>query len=307
MTENAPALSGKKILVTGPTGQVALPLTLSLAKENEVWGVARFKDAEARAGLEAAGVRCHTANLVEGDFGDLPSDFTHVLNFAVVKSGKWDRDIDANVVATGLLMRHCRAAETFFHCSSTAVYASAGREPRTETDPLGDNHKVIFPTYSITKIAAETMVRFGARAYGIPATIARLNVPYGENGGWPAFHLEMLLAGTPVPVHADSPSVYNPIHDDDILASLPSLLAAATVPATIVNWAGQQQVSVEEWCTELARLVGVEATFASSEQSLESVVCDLTRFHEIAGPSSVDWKDGMRRLVTRRHPERLLG
>ena len=38
-------LSGKKILVTGPTGQVALPVTLALAKENDVVGVARFRDA----------------------------------------------------------------------------------------------------------------------------------------------------------------------------------------------------------------------------------------------------------------------
>ena len=42
------SLSGAKILVTGPTGQVALPLTLGLAADNDVWGVARFHDAGAR-------------------------------------------------------------------------------------------------------------------------------------------------------------------------------------------------------------------------------------------------------------------
>ena len=37
-------VEGKKILVTGPTGQVAFPLACTLAKKNEVWGAARFSD-----------------------------------------------------------------------------------------------------------------------------------------------------------------------------------------------------------------------------------------------------------------------
>ena len=32
-------------------------------------------------------------------------------------------------------------------------------EPQLETDPLGDNHRVMMPTYSISKIAAEAVVR----------------------------------------------------------------------------------------------------------------------------------------------------
>ena len=42
-------MNGEKILVVGATGQVALPLAKSLAKENEVWAVARFSDPAARA------------------------------------------------------------------------------------------------------------------------------------------------------------------------------------------------------------------------------------------------------------------
>jgi dephospho-CoA kinase len=52
MTDAAP-LSGQTILVTGPTGQVALPLTLALARTNTVIGVARFSDPAARERLEA--------------------------------------------------------------------------------------------------------------------------------------------------------------------------------------------------------------------------------------------------------------
>ena len=43
-------------------------------------------------------------------------------------------------------------------------------------------------TYSIAKIAAEAVARYGARRFELPTTIARLTVPYGDNGGWPAIH-----------------------------------------------------------------------------------------------------------------------
>ena len=39
------ALSGEKVLITGATGQVALPVALALAADNELWAIARFSDA----------------------------------------------------------------------------------------------------------------------------------------------------------------------------------------------------------------------------------------------------------------------
>ncbi len=160
-------------------------------------------------------------------------------------------------------------------------------------------------TYSIAKIAAEAVVRTEARQLGLPTTIARLNVPYGDNGGWPLFHLEMVLAGQPVPVHPDRPNLFNPIHEDDIVATLPALLAAASVPATIVNWGGDQQVSLEDWVTELAGLVGREATFDITDATIGGVTTDNERRRELVGPTTVDWHDGMRRMVAAQHPELL--
>jgi nucleoside-diphosphate-sugar epimerase len=299
-------LAGQKILITGATGQVAKPLALSLAQDNEVWALARFKDPEARQELEKAGVTCLIHNLTTSDFADVPEDFAYVLNLAVVKSGKWDRDLAGNAEAVGLLMRHCRSAKAFLHCSSTGVYAPNGREPLAEDAPLGDNHRVLMPTYSISKIAAEVMARYGAREWELPTVIARLNVPYGDNGGWPAFHLEQILAGQPIDVHRDGPSVYCPIHQDDIIALVPRLLAAASVPATIVNWAGNDAVSIEDWCAYLGELVGAAPSFRHSDQALESVVTDNTRMHALIGAAQITWRDGMRRMVAARHGERLL-
>lgn len=45
----------------------------------------------------------------------------------------------------------------------------------------------------------------------------------------------MMLAGIPIPVPPGESANYNPIHQDDIVAMIPKLLAVASIPATTVN------------------------------------------------------------------------
>jgi UDP-glucuronate 4-epimerase len=298
-------LTGKRIIVAGATGQVALPVTQALANDNEVWATARFTDEAARAGLETAGVHCVAVDLVDGDLSGLPDDVDYVVNFSVMRTNDWDRDLDGNAGGTARLMEHGRRARAFLHCSSTAVYQPNGDHPFAETDPLGDNHRVwaFIATYSICKIAAEAMARECARRLDLPTVIARLNVPYGDNGGWPGMHVEMLLGDSPIPIHDASANLFNPIHEDDIIAMIEPLLEAASVPATVVNWGGEDAVGIEEWCTYLGGLIGKEPTFVKTDQTISSVNVDLTRMHELIGPTRVPWRDGFRRMVATRHPE----
>jgi nucleoside-diphosphate-sugar epimerase len=223
----------------------------------------------------------------------------------VVKTGQWDADLEANVVGLGRLLSHCRNAKALLHCSSGGVYAAPGRTPAKETDPLGDNHAGMMPTYSICKIAAETMARFAAREWNLPTTIARFSVPYGNNGGWPWYHLMMMKSGVPVPVHPDAPSVFNPIHEDDYIAQVPRMLDVASVPATIVNWASHEIVSIEEWCAYIGELTGLEPKFEPVATSIASLPLDTTRMQELVGPTRVGWRDGIARMIEARNPELL--
>jgi len=300
-------LENEKILITGATSQVALPVARELAKSNEVHGLGRFGNAEQRAQLEGMGIRCIALDLAEDCFDACPDDFDLVLNFAVVKSGDWDYDLSANGEGVGRLMSHCRNARAFLQCSSGAVYAEGAPAARVEGAPYGDNHKAMLPTYSICKIAAETMARFGARQWNLPTTIARLSVPYGNNGGWPFYHLIMLRNGVEIPVHSDRPNLYNPIHEDDILAQLPRLLEIAAVPATVVNWGGSEAVGIEEWCAFLAELTGLTPKFRYTEAALRGLPLDPSRMHELVGRTKVPWQDGLRRMVAALAPELLDG
>lgn len=300
-------LKDEKILITGPTSQVALPIAEALAKDNKVVGLARFTKSRDREKIESLGIETIAADLAESSLEEVPEDFTVVLNFAVVKSGDFAYDMAANAEGVGRLMARTRPSKAFLHCSTAGVYQYAGHQALKEEDPLGDNHRVMMPTYSLCKIAAETMVRFAARQWNIPTTIARFSVPYGDNGGWPWFHLMMMKGGAPIPVHEDKPSVYNLIHQDDYISMIPKLLEIADIPATTVNWGGSEATSVEEWCTYLAELTGLEAKFNYTRETLGSVTLDPSKMHALVGRTNVDWKDGIRRMVEALNPELMKG
>jgi nucleoside-diphosphate-sugar epimerase len=298
-------LAGQKILVTGPAGQIAFPLASALARDNEVWGIARFGDADARARVEAAGITTRACDLASGDFGDLPKDFTYVLHLATFRNGGLDYDeaMRVNAEGTHLLLDHCRAAKAALIMSTAEVYKpqSDPMHVYLETDPLGDSNSLFDPTYSMSKIAQEAVARACARAFGLPIVIARMNASYGDNGGLLAYHLDWIQSGRPVMVKWD-PAMYCPIHEDDIFGQTEALLHAASVPATIVNWCGDEAVSAQEWCAYLGELLGVEPTVVVKEVpgGIRGIILDTTKRRAITGPSTVSWRDGLRRLVETR-------
>jgi len=297
--------SGQRILVTGATGQVALPVVEALAGDNEVFAMARFSQPGSRERLAQCGAETVTVDLC-GDLSAVPGGLDYVFNFAVLKSGDFGRDLEANAQGAGRLLQHCAAGlKAFVHFSTTGVYQYEGHAPRRIDSPLGDNHRSLLPTYSISKIAAENVVRFAARAFEVPTTIVRLNVPYGNNGGWPYLHLLTMSQGKPVDVHRERPNEYNLLHERDCIAKLPALARIAEVDARLLNFGGSQRVSVEEWCAYLGSLTGLEPEFRDSPGAFGSLSVDTDEMHALIGPTEVDWKDGLREMVQALAPEML--
>jgi hypothetical protein len=98
----------------------------------------------------------------------------------------------------------------------------------------------------VSKLGEEAVARYCSRAFDLPVIICRMNAAYGPNGGLPAYYLNAVVAGRSVTTRWD-PCLYSPIFQEDIYAQTAALLDAARVPATIVNWAGDEPVSVWEW------------------------------------------------------------
>jgi nucleoside-diphosphate-sugar epimerase len=299
-------LINKKILITGATGQVALPVVAALAKHNDVLAMARFSNPGDEEKVLQLGAKSLKADLATDDLSAIiPQDIDYVLNFAVVKTGNFDYDLAANGEGVGRLLVACQSVKAFIHFSSTAVYQYAGSEPRKENSPLGDNHRHMFPTYSISKIAAETVARFTAKQFNIPLTIARLSVPYGDNGGWPFWHLLMMKEGIPIDVHPDAPNTYNLLHVDDYIDKIPKLLERAPTETVTLNFGGSEGCSIEQWCAYITELTGFEPIYNQTATAFGSLQIDTTAMHEAIGETRVDWKEGVLSMIKNLAPELL--
>ena len=299
-------LRGKRILVTGPAGQIAFPLVEELSRDNEVWGIARFGDPATRERVDATGCITRVVDLAAPDWSDLPDRFDHVLHLAIYQSleSSYDYAMTVNAEGTALLMHRFANAESLLIVSSAAVYDNNpdGAHRYLETDLLGDNRAPYSPTYGITKIAQEGVARGLARALGLPTTIARMNVSYSPGGGLPAYQLDMIVNGLEVPVMTGG-AWFNPIDQADINAQVPKLLSVASVPATICNWGGDDAVSTEEYVTFLASLVGQTPRFVYTDHGIPGRAFDNTRRLSLIGGCDVSWQDGFRKLAAQRYPD----
>src|ERR1700712_3347089 len=160
-------ISGEKILISGVTGIVAQPLAKFLAQNNEVWGLARFtadrkkeefsslageplRALSPRAELEAAGITTRAMDLGDGDFSDLPTDFTYVLHLAWMRAdlAHLQDAIRTNVEGPGLLLQHCRKAKAALTMPGMGI-SPPSDDPYhayTETDPIGRGATAYAPT-----------------------------------------------------------------------------------------------------------------------------------------------------------------
>ncbi len=302
------AIEGRRILVTGPAGQIAFPLAARLAERNEVFGVARFGDPASRQRCEDAGIRTAAVDLADPDWSETPEEFDHVLHLAaaIVPGDDYDASIRINAEGTGHVMSRFRSARSCLMMSTCGVYAAPRdyARPVREEDPLGGTPQPYAPTYCISKISQEAVAKFAAREFGLPTTIARMNAAYGDNGGFPAMIVDMILGGVPIPVlPRGQGDVASPIHEDDIFAQTPGLLDAASIPAAIVNWGGDEGVPIPELAAYIGDRIGREAKVVESEEGIHQYWLDPTRRTELAGACEVPWQAGVDRMLAARHPE----
>lgn len=293
-------LQNKKIVITGVTGSVAAPIARFLAKDNKVWGAARFTSTERRAQVEKDNIIPCVIDLAAGDVSQLPKDVDHVLHFAFMRgtAEDFDRAMLVNGEGVGLVLQHCLPKSALV-ISSHTIYAP-NPDPTfecKEDGELGRSFAPWGPTSPVTKVAEEAVARFSARAFQIPVTIARLNTVYGGSGHLVSMHIRQILAGEKVMVPND-PNNHRPIHIDDMCEQIEPLLAAASIPANTVNWAGDKVISSQYWCEKAAEFLACEAnieTFTLPGAQL-SHIADIKKCKSIVGPCRVNFVEALEQL-----------
>lgn len=303
-------LEGQRILVTGATGQVARPLTEKLAERNEVVAAARFSDPEAKRELEAIGVGTAYFSMGDADLSGLP-DVDYVFHCGCnVNPSSPEIAMHQNAEGSGFLMQRYRDVKAFLHMSSSSVYrpSATSTEPISEDGALG-GYSSYAPHYAMSKLAAEAVVRFQARALGLPTIITRLDVAYGArgHGGVPMILFEMMKSGATYTRSEAGPTYCSLIHEDDIAAQAEALIEKADVPAPIVNLGGDEPTPIEDIIAWLEELTGLEMkTETGPEASWGTKVLDNTKRKALGGPCQVTWKEGVRRSLAARHPDAIV-
>jgi nucleoside-diphosphate-sugar epimerase len=316
-------ISGERILVTGVTGTIGSALALHLAGDNDVWGVARFADTTVRAKetyravatpaptwgtasrevLEAAGVTVRAVDLAAGDLGDLPDDFTYLVHLAWLRAdlAHLDDALRANVEGAGLVLQHCRRAKAALVMSGMGIY-SANDDPwweYREHDPVGRGATAYAPTSPACKLGLESVARFCARAFDLPTVITRLNTLTGLPATFPAMHVQAVMSGQTMTAPSD-PTPHTPIHIDDMKWMLEPLLDAASTPALVTNWCGDDVTTVQQWMNDAAAWSGKEAHLVVQPVagSPPGSAADPTRRRSITGPCRTTFADTFRTLFT---------
>jgi UDP-glucuronate 4-epimerase len=286
-----------RVLVTGATGRVGFPVARALAARHEVFGLARCRSDGDRARLEDAGISPIVADVAEMDLRELPGGITHVFHAAArlgreAQDEDWQAVFATNAQASGRLVASCPGA-AFVYCSTGSAYAYQGQRPLREEDPPG----VHLGAYSLSKIAGEAVVRFAAEQVGSPLTIIRIFSTYGPEGGTPVNRLRRIMRGDEVILHPDAPNHYNPIYEDDYVRQAIRAMEVASSDPVVVNFAGSETVSAEEYCAYLGELVGRPALIRYDPAAPWPIWPDVTRMHEVLGRTEVPWREGMRRVV----------
>lgn len=266
--------------------------------------------------LERARVRPLAVDLADGDLSAAPEDFDYVFHAAVdpgfryeaasasaPRAGEWERCVRVNAQMSGELLFRCRSAKGFVYCSTGSIYGYPGQRPITEADPPG---VPLSASYSFSKVAAEQVCTWISRQFSIPLTIIRICSTYGARGGAPADRLEAILERWPIRLYSDPPNNYNPSYEDDYIELGIRALEVSAVPPVVMNWAGSETVSVEDYCRYLGELVDIEPIFEYTNVAHTPLWPDVTRMHEILGATKVSWQDGFRRMVKARHTELVL-
>ena len=195
-----------------------------------------------------------------GDFSAIPDDFSYVFHAAVdTGADDWRRCVETNAQNSGDLLYHCRTAKGFVFCSTGSIYGYQGQRPLTEADPPGVPLRA---ELQLLQDRRRVRVHVGRQAVRHPAHDHpdlldlraggwRTGRPAGDDVGAASRFASIRM----------QPNNYNPIYEDDYVELGIRAMEVAATPPIVVNWAGSETVSVEDYCTFMGELVGVEPIF----------------------------------------------
>ena len=287
-------MTGKRVLVTGASGIVALPVAVELARDNEVFALARWSDPNQKRKVEEAGAHAIAFDLAEPDLSPLPKEVDVVINYAVLPPTFKNMAYDVNLGATGRLARRYRECEAFIHGSTGSLYEYQGERPLREDDPYGLHSAG--ENYAASKIGAEYMLRHLSEDYNLPVVMIRIFSFYGPRGGGVTQRVDQVLRGEPVSVYPGVRNWHTPLYEDDYVEKTIAAAKIAKVGAEVINVGGSEVVTTQDYCRMAGEIVGKEPIFVENGKSWP-IWADTSKMEKLLGPSKISVREGVRRII----------
>jgi hypothetical protein len=125
----------------------------------------------------------------------------------------------------------------------------------------------------------------------------RLNTVMGVQNCFPSGVIRAVLADRALQAPHEN-NMHSPIHIEDMKHQLEPLLQAASNPALIVNWGGDEAVSMQEWVRLTNEWSGRTATLEVRTVPGAPIAnaADPALRRSITGPSRINFREEFRKL-----------
>ncbi|MFC2058112.1 NAD-dependent epimerase/dehydratase family protein [Chloroflexota bacterium] len=299
-------MEGQKVLVVGASGFVGYRLALHLCQNNEVYGLARFRDVRVKQQLESKGVVCISKDLSNANLDDLPQDFDYFFNELIMTDlGSYaERQREAfelNGQLVGRLMSHCRSVRGMVQTSTSGVYRPSLAALK-EDDFIGPPARLA--TYGISKFNGEAIATFSSNLWNIPTAILRLSYPYSDEGGLVFMFADMIAQHQPITINKSMGRCYNPIHLSDFIRYSENAVNFCSIPPRVMNAAGSEVVSIPDLLNMIGEALGTEPIIIDTDETQipltePTFVLDTTLLTSLMGEPSVKLDEGISGVAQR--------
>lgn len=213
---------------------------------------------------------------------------------------------EVNATGTLLLLEQARAAgmSRFVHVSSSEVFGTAQYAPMDERHPTWPE-----TVYGGSKLAGEAYARAAFRTHGFPVVVARPFNTYGPRSHFEGDSGEVLprtivraLCGLPGLVFGDGEQTRDLMHVSDTASGLADLGECDAAVGQTVNLGSGSEVTINDLCTTVARLVGrpdLEPVHLDPRPGdVRRLLVDSTRMRSLTGfVPRTSFEDGVAELV----------